>query len=66
MQCQNYDYRLFTSVGYGRGSWNLNIRHQYWPELKSNQCRTNAQAGVVRATTRCRLSAVLGPELQVR
>jgi len=41
MQCQNYDYRLFTSVGYGRGSWNLNVRHQYWPELKSNQCRTN-------------------------
>jgi iron complex outermembrane recepter protein len=41
MQCQNYDYRLFSSIGYGRGSWNVNVRHQYWPELKSNQCRTN-------------------------
>jgi outer membrane receptor protein involved in Fe transport len=41
LQCQNYDYRLFTSVGYSRGSWGFNLRHQYWPELKSNQCRAN-------------------------
>jgi len=41
LQCQNYDYRLFTSVGYGRGMWNVNMRHQYWPELQTNQCRTN-------------------------
>jgi outer membrane receptor protein involved in Fe transport len=40
MQCQNYDYRLFTTIGYNRGSWGINVRHQYWPELKSNQCRT--------------------------
>jgi outer membrane receptor protein involved in Fe transport len=40
MQCQNYDYRLFSSIGYGRGSWNVNIRHQYWPELDNNACRT--------------------------
>jgi outer membrane receptor protein involved in Fe transport len=40
MQCQNYDYRLFSSIGYGRGAWFVNVRHQYWPELKSNQCRT--------------------------
>jgi outer membrane receptor protein involved in Fe transport len=41
LQCQNYEYRLFTSVGYNRGSWGFNVRHQYWPELKSNQCRSN-------------------------
>jgi outer membrane receptor protein involved in Fe transport len=41
LQCQNYDYRLFTTVGYGQGNWNLNVRHQYWPELKNNACRTN-------------------------
>jgi outer membrane receptor protein involved in Fe transport len=40
MQCQNYDYRLFTTIGYNRGSWGFSVRHQYWPELKSNQCRT--------------------------
>jgi outer membrane receptor protein involved in Fe transport len=41
MQCQNYDYRLFTTVGYNRGSWGINVRHQYWPELKNNACRTD-------------------------
>jgi hypothetical protein len=41
LQCQNYDYRLFTTVGYGQGDWNLSVRHQYWPELKNNACRTN-------------------------
>jgi len=39
LQCQNYDYRLFTTVGYGRNAWNVNLRHQYWPELKNNGCR---------------------------
>ena len=41
MQCQNFDYRVFTTVGYGRGSWNFNVRHQFWPELQHNDCRTN-------------------------
>jgi iron complex outermembrane recepter protein len=41
LQCQNYDYRLFTTVGYGLSNWNISVRHQYWPELQSNQCRTN-------------------------
>jgi outer membrane receptor protein involved in Fe transport len=44
LQCQNYDYRLFTTVGYGQGNWNFNVRHQYWPELKNNACRTNPAA----------------------
>jgi outer membrane receptor protein involved in Fe transport len=45
LQCQNYDYRLFTTVGYGRGNWNMSVRHQYWPELENNACRT-APTGV--------------------
>jgi outer membrane receptor protein involved in Fe transport len=46
LQCQNYDYRLFTSVGYSsQGNWNVLLRHQYWPELKNNGCRT-APTGV--------------------
>jgi iron complex outermembrane receptor protein len=44
LQCQNYDYRLFTTVGYGQGDWNVNVRHQYWPELANNACRTNPAA----------------------
>jgi outer membrane receptor protein involved in Fe transport len=41
LQCQNYDYRLFTTVGYGRGMWDVSVRHQYWPSLDNNACRTN-------------------------
>jgi iron complex outermembrane receptor protein len=44
LQCQNYDYRLFTTVGYGQGNWNMNVRHQYWPELSNNACRTDSNA----------------------
>jgi len=42
LQCLNYDYRVFTTVGYGRGMWNLSVTHQYWPALDNNACRTNA------------------------
>jgi iron complex outermembrane receptor protein len=54
LQCQNYDYRLFTTVGYGQGNWNMNVRHQYWPELKNNACRTNA------ASVQCVYSSLPG------
>lgn len=33
IQCQGYDYRLFTTVGYSKGPWNLTMRHQYWPSI---------------------------------
>jgi iron complex outermembrane recepter protein len=42
LQCLNYDYRLFTTIGYGRGMWNLSVTHQYWPSLDNQACRTNA------------------------
>jgi len=42
LQCLNYDYRIFTTVGYGKGNWNLSVTHQYWPDLPNNACRTNA------------------------
>jgi outer membrane receptor protein involved in Fe transport len=41
IQCQRYDYRLFTQYGYSRGQWNVSLRHQYWPELDAGSCRTN-------------------------
>jgi outer membrane receptor protein involved in Fe transport len=37
----NYDYRVFTTVGYGRGTWNLSMTHQYWPTLDNEACRGN-------------------------
>ncbi len=45
LQCQNYDYRLFTTIGYqSQGNWQVSMRHQYWPELKNEACRTNPLA----------------------
>jgi outer membrane receptor protein involved in Fe transport len=44
LQCLNYQYRLFTTVGYGRGMWNFQVQHQYWPALDNNACRTTPQA----------------------
>jgi outer membrane receptor protein involved in Fe transport len=41
LQCLNYDYRVFTTVGYGRGPWNVSMTHQYWPTLDNESCRTN-------------------------
>jgi iron complex outermembrane recepter protein len=40
LQCLNYDYRVFTTVGYGRGMWNVQLQHQYWPGLPNVACRT--------------------------
>ena len=44
IQCQRYQYRLFTTFNYFRGAWNASLRHQYWPELEHNTCRTNPLA----------------------
>jgi outer membrane receptor protein involved in Fe transport len=40
IQCQGYDYRLFTTLGYNRASWGLQLRHQFWPSIKSGSCVT--------------------------
>jgi outer membrane receptor protein involved in Fe transport len=33
IQCQQYDYRLFSSVNYFTGPWTVTLRHQFWPSL---------------------------------
>jgi outer membrane receptor protein involved in Fe transport len=40
IQCQGYDYRIFTTLGYFRGAWSVQLRHQYWPEILSAACVT--------------------------
>jgi iron complex outermembrane recepter protein len=57
IQCQGYDYRLFTTVGYFRGNWGLQLRHQFWPSIDSGACVT------APASTACRfgLAAGFGP-----
>jgi hypothetical protein len=44
IECQRYDYRLFTTFSYFKGPWNVSLRHQHWPELDNGSCRTNTQA----------------------
>jgi iron complex outermembrane recepter protein len=39
LQCLNYDYRIFSTVGYNKGRWGLSVTHQYWPYLANNACR---------------------------
>jgi iron complex outermembrane recepter protein len=33
IQCQQYDYRLFSTLNYFRGPWSVTLRHQFWPSL---------------------------------
>jgi iron complex outermembrane receptor protein len=40
IQCQRYQYRVFTTFSYFKGAWNASLRHQYWPELEHDSCRT--------------------------
>jgi iron complex outermembrane recepter protein len=44
IQCQRYEYRLFTTFSYFKGAWNASLRHQYWPELEDGSCRINPRA----------------------
>jgi outer membrane receptor protein involved in Fe transport len=41
IQCQRYDYRVFSTFTYFKGPWNFSLRHQYWPELDDQACRTS-------------------------
>jgi outer membrane receptor protein involved in Fe transport len=45
IQCQGYDYRVFTTVNYFRGGWGLSLRHQYWPTIEAGACVTAPQTG---------------------
>ena len=40
IQCQGYEYRVFTTATYFRGPWSLSLRHQYWPSIKPGPCAT--------------------------
>ena len=38
IQCQGYEYRIFTDLNYSRGAWTLGLRHQYWPSIDPAAC----------------------------
>jgi iron complex outermembrane recepter protein len=44
IQCQRYDYRIFSTFSFFRGPWNASLRHQYWPELTDESCKINPTA----------------------
>ena len=44
IQCQRYEYRLFTTFSYFTGPWTVSVRHQHWPSLDNSACRTNTQS----------------------
>jgi len=33
IQCQQYDYRIFSTINYMRGPWTMTLRHQFYPSL---------------------------------
>lgn len=40
IQCQGYDYRIFTTMNYFRGPWGVTLRHQFWPSVDPAACAT--------------------------
>jgi iron complex outermembrane recepter protein len=42
LQCQGFDYRVFTTASYFRGAWSLMLRHQYWPDSLPGGCASPA------------------------
>jgi len=40
IQCQGYEYRVFTTVNYFRGPWSMSLRHQFWPSIDPGPCAT--------------------------
>ena len=44
IQCQRYDYRVFSTFSYFTGPWTVSLRHQYWPSLDDADCRANRMA----------------------
>jgi outer membrane receptor protein involved in Fe transport len=38
IQCQGYDYRIFTTFSFFRGPWSMSLRHQYWPSILPGAC----------------------------
>jgi outer membrane receptor protein involved in Fe transport len=44
IQCQGYEYRVFSTLSYFQGPWNISLRHQYWPSIDHPDCRNAATA----------------------
>ena len=41
MQCQQYDYRIFTTFSYFNGPWSGQLRWQHYPSIEAAQYATD-------------------------
>src|SRR5690606_1735895 len=51
MQCQGYEYRVFTTVSWFNGPYSVSLRNQFWPDIKSGAAATNPNTTAVGVTT---------------
>ncbi|HEY8519695.1 MAG TPA: TonB-dependent receptor [Gammaproteobacteria bacterium] len=38
LQCQGYEYRIFTTASFSRNAWSIQLRHQFWPDTLPGGC----------------------------
>ena len=61
IQCQEYEYRLFTTLSYFRGPWSISLRHQYWPSVLPDACGTTSDpAGQAAVAAACAAAKMTG------
>lgn len=41
-----FDYRVYNTASYGRGNWNVGVRHRYLPSIEAADYATNPQTPV--------------------
>jgi outer membrane receptor protein involved in Fe transport len=60
IQCQGYEYRIFTNFTYIRDAWSVALRHQYWPAVDPAACADDPTA----APTACASALLTGGGVQ--
>jgi len=59
LQCQAYQWRIFTTASYFHGPWSVQLRHQYWPSTLPGACATPVAPGTSTAKYDACQSAIL-------
>jgi outer membrane receptor protein involved in Fe transport len=65
LQCQAYEWRIFTTANYFHGPWSIQLRHQYWPKTDPGQCATPVAPGTSYAKyDACQAALLIGSGVQ--
>jgi iron complex outermembrane recepter protein len=51
MQCQGYDYRVFTTASWFSGPYSVSLRNQFWPSIDAGASATNPNTTAVGVTS---------------